>query len=350
VGDLSKEPTLSTAVLGQLPAVGWNDRVLALFNDLDDPSLEPARVCRVERSACIVATATADRAVRQPSDPVAVGDWVALDGDVIRAVIPRWSVLARSDPDQHGVQLLAANVDLVFVAAPLDRLSPARVERELTVAWQSGALPCVVVTKCDDPAPETVEALERRLVGVDVVATSAVVGRGVDDLRALLRPGRTAVLLGPSGAGKSTLANALVGEDLLATGAVRGGDHRGRHTTTARQLVAVPGGGVLIDTPGLRSLSLAGAPDVDAAFPDVEALSRRCRFSDCRHEQEPACAVTAAVADGTLDRGRLDSYRKLQREVDADRRRFDPAAREAYMRVWKARAKASRHYDKRRLR
>lgn len=336
---------------------GWDDRVLALFtNHLAESDLRPhsgdlvpARVTRVERAACFaVGPDGAERLLRAEPLPV-VGDWVEVSAGSVHHVLPRWSALTRLDPD-GGEQTLVADVDIVAVTVPADRASPARVERELAVAWNSGALPLVVVTKADLDAGGLADTLAARLAGVDVVAVSAATGAGVDDLAARLRPCRTAVLLGPSGAGKSTLANALVGVDVLVTGAVRDGDRRGRHTTTSRQLLVVPGGGVLIDTPGLRSLALAGDVEVGAAFPDVEELARSCRFSDCRHEREPGCAVADAVAEGELDPARLASFRKLGREVAAERRRHDPLARQAELRMWKARAKSARVNDKRRRR
>jgi ribosome biogenesis GTPase len=178
-----------------------------------------------------------------------------------------------------------------------------------------------VITKADVADAALARALERRLVGTTVVSTSATTGEGVDTLATLLAPGRTAVLLGPSGAGKSTLANALLGADRFATRDVRESDARGRHTTTARQLVAVPSGGVLIDTPGLRSLGLLGDEGIAAAFADIEELALGCRFNDCTHEHEPKCAVVAAVGDGTLAPQRLESYRKLTSEAAGAPRR-----------------------------
>jgi ribosome biogenesis GTPase len=280
----------------------------------------------------------------------AVGDWVAAAGSVVVAVVPQWSALTRADPAGNGLQVLAANVDVVAITAPADRLSPARVERELAAAWDSGAQPLVILTKADLADPTTAENLATRLVGADVIATSAATGAGVDEFRRRLQPCRTAVLLGPSGAGKSTLANALLGEDILATGDVRDGDRRGRHTTTSRQLVAVPGGGVLIDTPGLRSLALAGEVEIGQAFPEIEALAGGCRFGDCTHTVEPGCAVIAAAGDGGLDPARLESYRKLQREMAAEARRTDPLARKAQLSEWKSVMKSVRVNDKRRRR
>ena len=330
------------AVPAALAALGWSDRALALFNDLAQPGDEPARVVRVERGhAVVVGRDGADRLVRA-GGPVAVGDWAVLDGSAIRALLPRWAELSRKDPGVERAQVLAANADLVVVAAPADRLSTARVEREVAMGWQSGGTPVVVLTKYDLAAPDTLAGLEDRLAGVDILATSVVTGTGVDELASRLRPDRTAVLLGPSGAGKSALANALLGTEQLRTASVRTGDRRGRHTTTSRQLVPVPGGGVLIDTPGLRSLGLAGGEGIGEAFPDVEELAAGCRFSDCRHATEPGCAVQAAVAGGDLDGARLASFRKLEREWAADARRHDPLLARSELEVWKARMREAR--------
>ncbi len=340
---------MSTFSPGALAAFGFSDRVLALFSEFS-PALAPARVVRVERSACVaVFTDGAERLVHATVPP-AVGDWIVLRGDIVHAVLPRWSELSRADPSGTTVQVLAANIDVVVTTAPADRLSPARVERELVLAWDSGAQPLVVVTKCDLADEGLVESLAERLVGVDVLATSAITGQGVEEVRERLRPSRTAVLLGPSGAGKSTLANALLGTEALETAAVRDGDRRGRHTTTFRQLITVPGGGVLIDTPGLRSLGLVGDVPVEPVFPDVETLAAGCRFSDCRHLTEPGCAVVAAASSGELDSSRLASFRKLQREAAAEARRTDPLLRKAELSVWKSRMKSARIIAKRRER
>ncbi len=257
-------------------------------------------------------------------------------------MVPRWSALGRLDPD-GGRQLLAANVDLVLIAVPADRLSSSRVERELVIAWDSGARPVVVLTKLDVAPPGATDALASRLGPVEVIATSAVAGAGLDAVRALLVHPVTAAFLGPSGAGKSTLINALLGEERLAVGTVRADDHRGRHTTTSRQLIPLPSGGSLIDMPGLRTLGTdAGDEAVAATFPEIDELAASCRFSDCAHEVEPGCAVVAAVAAGTLDPARVASYRKLKRETAFERRRTDPLARQQEARVWKARTKEQR--------
>ena len=306
-----------------LAPVGWSDRVHALFAALTPAgpatSLDPARVVGVERGWCRLATPTGERSLPIPG--TAVGDWVALDGDTLHDVLPRWSTLERVDPG-GGHQVLAANVDIVLITAPADRLSSARVERELVIASDSGARPIVVLTKLDVAPPGATRELAARLATVDVIGTSAVTGDGLDEVRALLVHPITAALLGPSGAGKSTLINALLGEDRLAVGAVRDDDHRGRHTTTSRQLVPLPSGGSLVDMPGLRSLGTDASDDaVAATFPDIDELVGNCRFRDCTHDVEPGCAVIAALAAGDLDPARLASYRTLQRETTFERRR-----------------------------
>lgn len=345
---------MPSADMAALVPYGWTERVRTLWNELDVAAHGPAmpgRVLRIDRSACEVADASG-RVGAVPVRPgLAVGDWVALADGRIQHVLARWSTLARTDPASSGaaagIQVLAANVDVVLVTAPADRLHLSRAEREVMLAWESGARPVVLLTKSDLDNGAGIAGLRARLAGVDVIATSARRQTGLDDVRAVLRPGTTGVLLGPSGAGKSTLVNALVGLALLPTGEVRAGDGRGRHTTTARQLVRLASGGVLIDMPGLRSLGMAGAPDLGSAFSDIETLARGCRFRDCRHQSEPACAVRAAVSEGSLDAERLASFRKLEREIAAERRRSDPLAAREARREWLRRTKDARRHDKR---
>jgi ribosome biogenesis GTPase len=328
-----------------LAALGWDPIVETAWAGVTG-DLVPGRIARVERGACTVALADGDRTARS-TVPVAVGDWVGVrrhGPDVtVEVVTRRRSTLVRRDPEGL-LQVLASNIDVVFVTAPADRLSAARIEREIVVAWDSGTRPVVLVTKSDLAEEGLVEDLRARLIGVDVIPTSTVSGEGTDLVAASLRPCRTAVLLGPSGAGKSSLANALLGAERLATGDVRSGDRRGRHTTTARQLLVVPGGGVLIDTPGIRSLSLAGGDGLARAFAEIEALAAECRFADCRHEGEPGCAVMAAAEAGRLDPHRMASFHKLQRELDFETRRDDPAGRREIQRQRKIRSKAARRY------
>lgn len=328
---------------------GWGDRVAALYAALDLPGSTPGRVARVDRGSCMVVTdggfvraspfgLTSRRAGL--TEVPAAGDWVAVahdpdDDPGVVAVLPRWSAISRKDPDERvtAEQVLAANLDVVAVVCALDRpLVQNRLERMLAAAWESGASPLVLLTKADvaaDPAQAVLDA-EAAAGAVTVLVTSKVSGEGIDELRAHLRPSRTLALLGPSGAGKSSLVNRLVGDDVQSTGVVREADARGRHTTTARQLVPVPGGGVLLDTPGLRSLPLWDAESgVAAVFDDVEELAAACRFRDCGHESEPGCAVRAAVASGVLEGRRVESYHKLRRELDALELRQDEQARRA---------------------
>ncbi|MGH9179096.1 MAG: ribosome small subunit-dependent GTPase A [Acidimicrobiales bacterium] len=330
-----------------LSSYGWGDRVAALYAAAGQPGAVPGRVARADRGSCVVVTeagavrasvhGTLSRRAGLVGAP-ATGDWVAVapePGAAVVSVLPRWSAISRKDPDDRvtAEQVLAANVDVVVVVSSLDRpVSPNRIERMLAAAWESGASPTVVLTKADlaGDLPEAVAAAEAAAGVVPVLATSSVTGEGLDELRGRAGPGRTLVLLGPSGAGKSTIVNHLLGEDVQATGPVRGGDARGRHTTTSRQLVPLPGGGVLLDTPGLRSLPLWDAEaGVAATFGDVEALAAGCRFGDCRHEGEPGCAVQAAIDGGTLDARRLASWSKLRRELDALAMRHDEQATRA---------------------
>jgi ribosome biogenesis GTPase len=327
-----------------LRELGWNGRCAALFAPFAEEGLVAARVVRVDRGAVTVegewGTAPASVAGRLHRDgiagPPAVGDWVGLErvggAAVVRAVLPRAGALARRRPGAADLeQVAAANVDLVLVVEGLDRgPNPRRIERAAALAWDAGASPVVVLTK-RDLCPDLETAFARAREGApfaEVVAVSAAGDEGVGDLEALLGSGRTAVLLGPSGAGKSTLANRLLGEARFVVAAVRESDRRGRHTTTHRELVRLPSGGCLIDTPGIRELGLwldAGA--VEAVFPEIEAAAEGCRFGDCRHEGEPGCAVAGAVARGELDPSRLASFQRLRREAENAQLRRDASRR-----------------------
>jgi ribosome biogenesis GTPase len=249
----------------------------------------------------------------------AVGDWVALRDTVIHAVLPRRTAFKRKvNLDAAEAQVLAANVDTVFVVTALDDdFSPHRIERYLTLAWESGALPALVLTKadlCDDPLALLLQA-EQVAVGVGAHVVSNFTGEGLDELAVYLAPAQTVALLGSSGVGKSTLANRLLGHEAQPTKELAE-DGTGRHTTTARQLFRLPGGALLVDTPGLREVQLWDADEgLDHAFADVDELAAGCRFNDCAHQQEPDCAVQAAIGEGSLPRERLESYRALQREL-----------------------------------
>src|SRR5512141_450119 len=328
-----------------LSSLGWDERAALAVAEVCVPGCAAGRVVRVDLHSVVVSTEGGECRARARELPT-VGDWVVADlqeqDAVIVGVARRWSELSRRDPTGR-TQVLAANVDLVLVTAPADRLSVARVEREVAMGWDSGARPVVLLTKCDLAPMGLREELRSRLTGVEVVPVSTVTGVGAKDVAEMLRPARTAVLLGPAGAGQSSLADLLLGRGAAPTGQVRPGDHRGRHVTSSRGLYAVPTGGVIIDTPGLRSLSLTiDRGGVTAAFPDIEALATRCRFADCRHEHEPDCAVLAAERDGKLDGRRLANYRKLRRELDFELRRDDPTAARENRRIWKERSKAAR--------
>ena len=327
----------------ELPELGWNDE---LAENLE-PGLVPGRVAAVHRGAFDVWTAGGAVRSRLPGRQmhdgldVAVGDWVGLGDGLVRTVVPRRSAIVRNAAGlATTAQTLAANVDLAFVVSSLGPdLEPRRIERYLVTIWESGASPEIVLTKADrldDPA-ELVAEVEAVAVGVPVHVVSALTGQGCDALRARIAGGTTAVLIGSSGVGKSTLVNRWLGEEVMATTETREDDDEGRHTTTHRQILVLPGGGLVIDTPGLREIQLwdAGAEALDATFADVEELAADCRFRDCAHAREPGCAVLAAVDDGTLALDRLRSWRKLQRELEAIAARTDHRLRVARKKRWK---------------
>jgi ribosome biogenesis GTPase len=327
-----------------LYALGWDDRFATGYAPLDRPDTQPARVSRVDRGACAVLTADGPAratlggslltcAVRDPLALPCVGDWVVLRTwpdrrTTVEAVLPRRTRIVRATAggQSHG-QMLAANIDLAAVVEPMDPEPDAgRIERLLALAWASGAVPLVLLTKTDlVPRPDRVAAQVSDLApGAPVLAVSARTGAGMARLRQLVHPGRTLALLGRSGAGKSSLVNALAGTTVMATQAIRRADGRGRHTTTYRALIPLPDGGLVLDTPGLRGVGLQdGADGLDRAFADIDELSALCRFGDCQHEREPGCAVGAALATGELSARRLDSWRRLHRELNwqAGRRR-----------------------------
>ena len=341
--------------------LGYSAHWQALFEPYAAQGLTPARVVRSARGSAIVATAagvlrakpaaglmkSSGGAARLP----AVGDWVAiqaaddLEVPLVEAVLKRSSAIVRGDPGETGVQVLAANIDIVFVVHPIaDEPNVRRIERELSLAWDSDAVPVVVLTKSDlSPAPEdALAAVAAVALDTDIHVTSALTGAGVETLLDYVAGHRTAVLIGPSGAGKSTLINALLGEQRQATRAVRVNDGRGRHTTIARELVQMLNGGLIVDTPGLRALALTGSEEgIEAAFPDILEVAERCRFRDCAHGGEPGCAVRAAVASGDLPAERLESYLKLVGEAQVAAAKSDPRLRVAERRKWKTIDKAA---------
>jgi len=299
------------------------------------PGCEAARVARVDRGLVTVLTATGERrvhvggAVHDGSGP-AVGDWVAVRGDLAVRVLPRRTAFVRTAAGRGSApQVVAANVDLVLVVdALVGAARLRRVERYLAVAWASGATPVVVLTKADlcDDVPAAVARVAEDALGVDVLAVSAVTGEGLPRLGALLTPGCTAAMVGPSGVGKSSLVNALTGRPVAGTAGIRD-DGRGRHTTTARELHLLPGGGLLIDTPGMRELALTGSDGLDSTYADVADRAAECRFRDCAHRTEPGCAVAAAIDRGDLDPARFTAWRTLQAEAHRQELRADARAR-----------------------
>lgn len=346
-----------------LDAYGYNARIAALAA-VHAPGRDLGRVVRADRGFVFVATAAgvvvakpAARLIKQAEEgalPV-VGDWVALAGDetdpLVDAVLPRSSAIVRRDPGRAAkAQVLAANVDVVFVTHALAGApNLARIERELALVWDGGATPAVVLTKADlAEAPEAARAeVEGVAPGVPVHVTSAVTGIGIDELRTYLTDGRTVAFIGPSGAGKSTLVNALAGQDIRATREVRISDGRGRHATVARELVVLPGGGLVIDTPGLRAVGLWDSFEgLDQAFADIAALAAECRFRDCLHQTEPGCAVIAAVESGDLPSRRLESYRQLHAEIRHLSEQRDVRLRQEKKRADKQLARAIRRYQK----
>ena len=352
---------------GPLAGLGWDAGWEAAFSPYAAQGLHSARVRAAHRDRWVVALPTGDREAvvsgrlrhdaLGPGDLPAAGDWVAVSGagtgdadtwmTVIGAVLPRRTAFRRSAGEERlagnlsAEQVLAANVDVAFVVAGLDGdFNLRRLERYLAVAWSGGTIPVILLNKADMAADLDGfrVAAEAVAPGVEVRTMSALTGDGVAALAAdHLPPGRTAVVLGSSGVGKSTLVNALLGTERQRTGGVRADDARGRHTTTTRELVRLPGGAVLIDTPGIRSLGVAGAAaGMDSTFADITELAAGCRFRDCRHEQEPGCEVRAALADGRLSRERHASHRKLEREAAHAARKGDRLAQEAERRKWRA--------------
>ena len=318
--------------------VTFDDTVEALraawdASDSSDVAAEwlPGRVGRVDRGESDVFTADGPRRVysdsqrSQDSMAPATGDWVVVrdddqQGAVIAQILDRSTAIVRRDPSEQVVeQVLVANADIVGVVQGLDQeVNIARIERFLVLAWDSGATPLIVLTKSDALTPHEVDAAVEQVAAItdtEVLATSIIDGHGLDALREAVAES-TLVLIGPSGAGKSSLVNALVGDEVQATAEVREGDAKGRHTTVSRDLIPLPGGGVLIDTPGVRAVGVWAADvALDRVFADIADLAEQCRFRDCTHRSEPGCAIQAAIAEGALSAARLERYHALWDEI-----------------------------------
>ncbi|MGI5216106.1 ribosome small subunit-dependent GTPase A [Plantactinospora sp. CA-290183] len=338
-----------------LASLGWDATLAAAYPPRGDDH-RPGRVIRVDRGVCTVLCADGPvraslgggvlaAAARDAALLPCAGDWLVVRSWPDRrlsaeAVLPRRTAIVRrtAAKDSSG-QVLATNVDAAAVVEPMDPTPDVgRIERLLALAWESGAQPLLVLTKCDlVPDPVAVaEQVAQVAPGVEVLPVSAERGTGLAGLRPWIAPGRTLALLGPSGAGKSTLVNALAGATVMTTQGVRGADGKGRHTTTHRELILIPGGGAVLDTPGVRAVGLLdAAAGLDHAFSDVAELVAACRFADCGHRAEPGCAVRAALDSGELPARRWASWQKLEREIAFETRRRDDRMAAEERRRWK---------------
>ncbi|WP_293681883.1 ribosome small subunit-dependent GTPase A [uncultured Phenylobacterium sp.] len=347
-----------------LTSYGWSETLQDDFAPYSAEGLVPARILIQHRGGYRLVTEAGEtdglasgRLLKTTSeaDRPATGDWVAgeeRDGQfLVQHLLPRKTAfLRKAAGPRGGAQVVAANADVALLVASLNSdLNLRRMERYLATTYESGAQPVIVLTKADlaeggpEGLDETVAEVEAIAFGAPVVAISSKTGFGLETLMAQLPPGQTAVLLGSSGAGKSTLLNALAGEERMDTGAIREADERGRHTTTHRELVLMPYGGLILDTPGMRELALWDASaGVSEAFEDVEDLAAQCKFSDCRHGNEPGCAVRGAIQSGDLPESRWLAYQKLQAEVAFEKRKEDPQLALQNKRLWITRHKAAK--------
>ena len=350
-----------------LQTLGWDEYFEDASAEFRGRGLVPARVVREHKARYEILGTGGARPARvagrlihtasSRADFPAVGDWVCVDGAsddgpaIIRTILPRKSKFSRKVAGvETEEQVVAANIDkAVVVCAFGPELNPRRIERYLTLAWESGASPLILVNKadlCEDTAG-TIASIDAVAVGVPVLVASALRGTGLDTLRDHLKRGVTAAFLGSSGVGKSTIVNHLLGQAALQVGEVRARDGKGRHITTSRHLVLLESAGMIIDTPGMREIQLwAGEDGLEGGFEDVEQIARSCRFRDCTHRSEPGCAVKEAIEEGRLDAGRLKGYVKLRRELESLALRRDVRARLHEKSKWKKIAKLSRQLNK----
>jgi ribosome biogenesis GTPase len=356
---------MSAAMLGIL---GYDDHWRNEFASYAERGFIPARVVRTDRGFVVAGTDEGFvHALLSPelfnrtgtSDELpATGDWVALrpatekSDALVEAVLPRISALRRADPGSTPeAQVLAANVDTVFLVHPIEsEPNLRRLERELTLVWDSGAVPVIVLSKADlaTDTEETARLVAEIAPGTEIHVTSAATGEGFDLLFDYLEGNKTVAVIGPSGSGKSTLINRMLGEERQATREVRLRDGKGRHTTVTRELVPLPDQGVLIDTPGLRAVALWAADGgLDRTFADITALAEGCRFRDCTHTNEPGCAVLVAAKNGRLDRERLESYLRLRAEQEAAGREWEARLKEERQRKRRAATRTKRRSRKR---
>ncbi len=332
----------------EISLLGWNSKFQKLFAPYAEDGHVPARVIARHRTVYRVVCAEGDleaviagkvryRAANKSEYPV-VGDWVAVspridEGTaVIHDILPRQTWFSRKAPGiEIEEQVFAANIDTVFWVSSLNKvLNTRRIERFMVSVWDGGAAPAIILNKADlcESVDEQVAKVEIAAPGVPVLVMSAKQGIGLEQLTPYLQAGKTVIFIGQSGVGKSTIINRTVGKDVLKTGDIRESDDRGRHTTVSRQLIVLPGGGMVIDTPGIRELQIWDLDQTGLeAFDNLEELATQCRFADCRHESEPGCAVKAAVEDGIIDRKRHENFMKLRRELDYLQTKVDFSAR-----------------------